>query len=87
MIVMEHDIESESLPAHVSICQERYRALEHKFEEVDRKIDSINTVLVSIRDDITKITADNHNRWSSAQIAVIGLLMSIIGALIGHIIG
>lgn len=82
----QHDIESESLPAHVSICQERYRALETKFIEVDRKIDSVNAVLVSIRDDINQITTDNHHRWSSAQIAVIGLLTSVIGALIGYII-
>jgi len=82
----EHDIESENLPAHVSICQERYRSLERRFEEVDRKIDLINTVLVSIHTDIAKITADNHSRWSSAQIGVIGVLMSIIGAMAGHIL-
>jgi hypothetical protein len=77
----EHDIESESLPAHVSICQERYNALEAKFQSVDEKITKINLVLEDIRTDLLALGQSQNNRWNSMQISVIGMLMTVIGAL------
>lgn len=78
-----HDIESENLAAHVSICQERYRALEHRIIEMEQKIDAVNTVLREIRDDIADLRNNHHTRWNSAQIGLIGVMASVIGVLLG----
>ena len=83
--MITHDIESESLPAHVSICQERYQALKHRLDQVEHKITEIHAVLRDIRDDIQDIRDNNAQRWDTAQIALIGLLMSVVGALTAHI--
>lgn len=81
----QHDIESESLPAHVSLCQERYRALEHRFEEVETKIDKINSTLLEIRIDLSDLRDAQHSRWNTAQMSLIGVLTAVIGGLLGHI--
>lgn len=83
--MIEHEIESESLPAHVSICQERYRSLETRLNQVEDKITQIHTVLRDIRDDLQDIRDHHAQRWDTAQIAIIGILMSVIGALIARI--
>lgn len=80
-----HDIESENLAAHVSLCQERYRALEHRFSEVEQKIDRVCATLVEIKSDLDQLRESQHTRWNTAQIAVIGLLTSVIGLLLGKI--
>ena len=79
--MIHHDIESESLPAHVSICQERYQALEHRLDQVEHKIAEVHRVLRDIRDDLQDIRDHHAQRWDTAQIATIGILMTIIGAL------
>lgn len=76
-----HDIETESLPAHVSICQERYRALESRLDQVEARIMDLHTVLRDIRDDLQDLRDSHSQRWNSAQIGTIGLLMTIIGAM------
>ena len=78
-----HDIESNSLPAHVSICQERYRALEARFEEVEAKIDRINATLLEIRIDLSDLRDAQHTRWNTAQMSLIGVLTAVIGGLFG----
>jgi hypothetical protein len=76
-----HDIETESLPAHVSICQERYRALESRLDQVETRIEQIHQVLRDIRDDIQDIRDNHAQRWNSAQIGTIAVLMTMIGAM------
>ena len=35
------NIEKKSLEAHVELCAERYKALEHRFDDVDKKFNEI----------------------------------------------
>lgn len=74
----QHDIESESLPAHVSICQERYRHLENRLDRVDARLDSIDHNLEQIQHSIKSITDQHQNRWQHLQWAVIGGLWSLV---------
>lgn len=86
VIPMEaHDIERQNLDAHISICQERYRALEHRFIEVENKIDRINDTLREIKNNLNDLRETQHTRWNTAQIALIGVMASIIGVLLGKI--
>ena len=84
--MITHDIESESLPAHVSICQERYQALEHRLDQVEHKITEIHQILRDIRDDLQDMREHHARRWDTAQIAIIAVLMSLVGALASHVL-
>lgn len=78
---MEYDIESESLPAHVSLCQERYRALEARLDGMEEKIQKIESLVQDIHNSLHKLSNRQNDRWSAAQVGVISLLISVIGAL------
>lgn len=79
--MIEHDIEAQSLPAHVGICQERYRALESRLDQVESRIEQIHQVLREICADLKDMRDQHAHRWDSAQIATIAVLMTIVGAM------
>lgn len=80
------DIESESLPAHVSICHQRYLHLESRLADVDRRIGKIESGIEDIKRELQGIAAANSSRWTNAQIAVIGILMGVVGWLLPKIL-
>lgn len=81
-----HDIENTSLEAHVSLCAERYQALERRFEHVEQKIDNLTESITIVRDQIVAIGESQTNRWSALHIGVIGALMTVIGFLASMLI-
>lgn len=82
---MEYDIESESLPAHVSLCQERYRALEGRLDTMEEKIQRIESLVTSIHDDLKNLSNRQNDRWSAAQVGVISVLIAVVGFLSAHL--
>jgi tetrahydromethanopterin S-methyltransferase subunit G len=84
---MTNDIESSSLPAHVSLCQERYRALVHRMESIEHRIDKVEILAKEIHQKIDSITNHGDAKWNAAQVAVIGILLSISGFLAARMIG
>ena len=78
---MEYDIESESLPAHVSLCQERYKALESRLDLMEEKITKIESMLVDIHHKLVTVNQNQDHRWNHFQWMLIGLLVSAIGFL------
>lgn len=76
------DIESESLPAHVSICQQRYLHLETRIHSVEERMEKIETILLDIHHKIDALTHRHHQRWNQTQIGVIGLLLAVSGYLL-----
>jgi len=80
-----HDIESQSLPAHVSLCQERYSALVRRMDSIDSRIDEVETLVREINKKIDEISVQGQQRWTNAQIGVIGVLLSITGFLAARI--
>lgn len=74
-----HDIENTSLEAHVSLCAERYDALQRRFEHVEQKIDDLTASIMIVRDQIIAISEQQSQRWSTLHIGVIGALMTVIG--------
>jgi len=78
---MAYDIESESLPAHVSLCQERYRALEGRLDVMEEKIQRIESLVTSIHDDLKNLSNRQNDRWSAAQVGVISVLIAVVGFL------
>lgn len=76
------DIEKKSLEAHVELCAERYKFLEHKLAEVDDKIsvleDLIKEVHTAVRD-LGGRRSDQIIQWS---LGIIMLLISAMGYLL-----
>ena len=74
-----HAIETTNLEAHVSICQERYAALERRFEEVETKIDLMGVTITDIHQHVHALSERQLHRWNAIHVAVISVLMTIIG--------
>lgn len=81
-----YDIEKQSLEAHVELCAERYRALEQRLDAVDQRMDSLTTLLADIHQKVDRMFERTENKWDRAQIAVIGIMATIIGGLVARYI-
>ena len=74
-----HAIETTNLEAHVSICQERYAALERRFEHVETKIDDMGVTIKDIHQHVHALSERQSDRWNAIHVGTIGVLMTIIG--------
>ena len=82
--LVQHDIESESLPAHVSICQERYNQLDLRISNIETKLGNIDAILCEIRDKINQDHKEQFKVVLTAAGAVITTLSAAIGYLLMH---
>lgn len=81
-----HDIEAESLPAHVSICQQRYLVLESRLETVEKRIEKIEELVKDIHTNVSNLNSNQKGRWIEIQWWIIGLLTSAVGFLLSRLI-
>lgn len=81
-----HDIESESLPAHVSICQERYNQLDQRITSIERKLIGIDITLCEIRDAIQGDRKENFKLFLTWASVIITTLIGITGTVLYHYI-
>jgi chromosome segregation ATPase len=79
-----YEIEKQSLEAQVELCAERYRALETRLDAVDQRMDSLSAMLSDIHEKIDRMFERTENKWDRAQIAVIGIMATVIGALVAR---
>ena len=70
------DIEKKSLEAHVELCAERYNQLEQRFEHVDNKINSLESLLREVHDMVAKINEKNTDRLIQWGVGIIGALIA-----------
>jgi hypothetical protein len=76
------DIEKKSLEAHVELCAERYRFLEHKLEEVEEKINALEIIIKQVHDTVVDISNRHSDRLIQWGIGVITLLTATVGYLL-----
>lgn len=76
------DVESESLPAHVSICQQRYRTLYDRLDRVDARMEKIENTLIEINNKLEQLQYRQHRRWEQAQLGLIGVLVGVVSMVI-----
>ncbi len=76
------DIEKKSLEAHVELCAERYNQLEQRFEHVDSKISSLETLMREVHDMVAKINEKRNDQLINWGIGIIGSLLAITGYLV-----
>jgi chaperonin cofactor prefoldin len=75
------DIEKKSLEAHVELCAERYNQLEQRFEHVDSKITSLETLLREVHDMVAKINEKRNDQIINWGLGIIGGLVAITAYL------
>lgn len=79
---MAADIESESLPAHVSICEQRYHNLDQRIQQIEQRIEKIEDLVGDIHAKIDHLAQKHTNRWDTAQVSTIGVLMAMVSYFI-----
>jgi|TARA_R110000796_G_scaffold172364_1_gene289357 hypothetical protein len=75
-------LEKTNLEAHVDLCAERYDRMADHIQQLDKRITSMETVLIEIRNDLQKIRYSESRRWNSAKDWLIGVLVTVSGFLI-----
>lgn len=78
---MTHDIETTSLPAHVSLCQERYQRLSDRFDHMESRMDDIEQGIRNLNEALVALQHRDHDQWMHARDVIIGVLITVTGYL------
>jgi len=78
------EIEKKSLEAHVELCAERYKLLEHKLDDLETEIAEVKDTSVKTHQLVTRLTEKSNDRLIAWGLATIGFLVATIGYLISH---
>jgi prefoldin subunit 5 len=76
------EIEKKSLEAHVELCAERYNQLEAKFEHVEAKISSLETLMREVHDMVAKINEKRTDQIINWGLGIIGGLVAVSAYLV-----
>lgn len=76
------EIEKKSLEAHVELCAERYTQLEQRFEHVDAKISSLETLMREVHDMVARINEKRNDQLINWGLGIIGSLVAVTAYLI-----
>lgn len=79
------DIEKKSLEAHVELCAQRYRFLESRLEDVDTKINNLDTLVREVHDMVQKMAEKRNDQLLKWGVGIITLLTGMVGYLISHV--
>jgi hypothetical protein len=78
------DIEKKSLEAHVELCAERYKLLEHKMLDVETTINEVKRDINSIGDTINVMANKRSDQIIAWGVGIIGFLLATVGWLLQH---
>lgn len=68
---MSFELESESLPAHVSLCAERYKQLDKRLEDLEKKVDDLRDIITNMR------VSFNKALWTAAGSIVVAVITAV----------
>jgi hypothetical protein len=78
---MSTDIEKKSLEAHVELCAERYDGLNRRFDQVEDRLDKLETMVLEIKDCVHSLNSRQTDQWTHARDIIIGVLFAAVTAL------
>lgn len=81
MIIETIEQESQSLPTHVSLCAQRYHALETRLDAVEKRLDELAS---SVREYIKSTKVSMIQAVSTIIVALIGATGTICAVIINH---
>lgn len=73
------EIEKKSLEAHVELCAERYRLLEHKLSDVEKDIAEVKDTASATHALVSRLAEKNNDRLMAWSIGLIGFLTASLG--------
>lgn len=82
---MISEIENQSLEAHVSICEQRYLNLDNRMTGLEKKVERIEELLGDIHQKIDRLGEKQTKQINSTLIYVIGILLTVCGALVSKL--
>lgn len=87
MAMQQSRLERENLEAHVDLCAERYRVLEEKLDNLDKKFDRIETAVRELTDKQAQDKASSNKLLIGAAATVIAGLLSTVVLLLLNLQG
>jgi predicted nucleic acid-binding Zn-ribbon protein len=82
---MIREIENQNLEAHVSICEQRYLNLDNRMTGLEKKVERIEELLGDIHQKIDRLGEKQTKQINSTLIYIIGLLLTVCGALVSKL--
>ena len=79
-------IERENLEAHVELCAERYAKLETKLEAVEKKVESLESHIIAIKETLAGSGDRQSKQIIAIGTAIISVLITGIITLTVHLI-
>ena len=73
------EIERVNLDAHVSLCELRYQNLERRLDQVENSLNSLQTLVLEIRDSLAQQPQQQSQQWMKFQWGLIGCLGAVAG--------
>jgi len=87
MAMQQSRLERENLEAHVDLCAERYRVLEEKLDNLDKKFDRIESAVRELTDKQAQEKASSNKLLIGAAATVIAGLLSTVVLLLLNLQG
>lgn len=78
------DIEKKSLEAHVELCAERYKFLEHQLVTVETEIAEVKDTATKTHQLVARLSEKDNDRLIAWGVGVIGFLAATITYLLFH---
>ena len=79
-------IERENLEAHVELCAERYAKLETKLEAVEKKVESLESHVIAIKETLAGAGDKQSKQIIAIGTAIISVLITGIITLTIHLV-
>jgi prefoldin subunit 5 len=80
---MAYEIEKKSLEAHVEICAERYSNLETKLDNLEGRMDKIETHIVDIKDSLGRVGSEGNKTLITIGTSIfVALLTAVLGVVV-----
>jgi len=87
MAMQQSRLERENLEAHVDLCAERYRVLEEKLDNLDKKFDRLESAMKDLTDKQASDKANSNKLLIGAAATVIAGLLSTVVLLLLNLQG
>ena len=84
MSIEPSDVEKKSLEAHVELCAERYRFLEHQLTDVKSAVATVKETTVKTHDMVSKLSEKSNDRLIQWGIGIIAFLVTTVGYLLSN---
>ena len=78
------EIEKKSLEAHVELCAERYRLLEHKLSNVETAVATTKHMVETVNEKVSKMAEKNNDRLIKWGVGIIASLTACCTWLLMH---